>query len=108
MNIETDPAALPKFGMSQPAPRLEDPTLLRGEGRYTDDVSLPGQAYAAMVRSPVAHATIRGLDVAAARAMPGVLAVITHAELEAAVALHAGSPSTTTGSERAKCVRGRV
>ena len=43
--------ALMKFGVGQPVPRKEDPTLLRGEGRYTDDINLPGQAYAVMVRS---------------------------------------------------------
>ncbi len=69
-----DPA-LVKFAVGQGVPRKEDPTLLRGEGRYTDDVNLPGQAYAVMVRSRHAHGTIRRLDLAAARAMPGVLGV---------------------------------
>jgi carbon-monoxide dehydrogenase large subunit len=64
-------------------PRSEDPVLLRGEGRYSDDVSLPGQAYAMMVRSHHAHGVIRGIDMAAARAMPGVLAVYTAADLAA-------------------------
>ena len=49
--------------------------LLRGLGHYTDDVSLPGQAYMAMVRSSVAHGNIRAIDMDAARKMPGVLAV---------------------------------
>ena len=48
---------------------------MRGEGRYTDDVSRPGQAYAVMVRSREAHGVIRSIDTAAAKAMPGVLAV---------------------------------
>ena len=56
---------------------------MRGEGRYTDDVSRPGQAYAVMVRSSVAHGVIRGIDTAAAKAMPGVLAVFTAADLTA-------------------------
>ena len=56
-----DPALL-KFGLGQGVTRKEDPTLLRGEGRYTDDVKLPGQAYAVMVRSRYAHGTIRRLD----------------------------------------------
>jgi aerobic carbon-monoxide dehydrogenase large subunit len=72
-----------KFAIGQPVPRAEDPVLLRGEGHYADDVSLPGQAYAAMVRSPVAHGIIRAIDTTAARAMPGVLAVYTAADLEA-------------------------
>ena len=56
--------------------------LLRGEGRYTDDVSLPGQAYAVMVRSRNAHGVIRAIDVEAARKMPGVLGVYTAADLK--------------------------
>ena len=86
MNIQDDPtrSAYQKFAMGQPVPRSEDPILVRGQGRYTDDVSLDGQAYAAMVRSTHAHGVIRGIDVAAARAMPGVLAVYTGADLAAA------------------------
>src|SRR5512146_409190 len=75
--------ALMKFGVGQPVPRKEDPTLLRGEGRYTDDINLPGQAYAVMVRSRYAHGAIRSIDTAAARAMPGVLGVYTGADLAA-------------------------
>ncbi len=75
--------ALTKFGIGQPVPRMEDPTLLRGEGSYTDDLTLAGQAYAVMVRSRVAHGTIRGIDAEAARAMPGVLGVYTAADLRA-------------------------
>ncbi|MGO4124645.1 xanthine dehydrogenase family protein molybdopterin-binding subunit [Inquilinus sp. YAF38] len=75
-----DSAAL-QFGIGQPVSRMEDPVLLRGEGRYTDDVSLPGQAYAAFVRSPHAHGVIAGIDAEAARAMPGVLAVYTASDL---------------------------
>jgi len=73
--------ALTKFGIGQPVLRSEDPTLVRGEGRYTDDINRPGQAYAAMVRSRDAHGVIRGIDTAVARAMPGVLAVYTAADL---------------------------
>ena len=76
--------ALMKFGIGQPVPRKEDPTLLRGQGRYTDDINLPGQAYAVMVRSRHAHGTIRRIDLAAARAMPGVLGVYAGADLAAA------------------------
>ncbi len=64
-------------GIGQPVRRREDLRLLTGNGRYSDDVNLPGQAYAVMVRSPHAHALIRRIDAAAARAMPGVLAVLT-------------------------------
>ncbi len=74
---------LDRFAIGQPVPRSEDPVLLRGEGHYADDVSLPGQAYAVMVRSGHAHGILREIDTAAARAMPGVLAVYTAAELAA-------------------------
>ena len=57
--------------------RKEDARLLVGRGCYSDDINLPDQAYAAVLRSPHAHALIRAIDVAAARAMPGVLAVLT-------------------------------
>ena len=76
--------ALMKFGVGQPVPRKEDPTLLRGEGRYTDDISLPGQAYAVMVRSKIAHGILKGIDTKAASALPGVLAILTDSDLEAA------------------------
>jgi aerobic carbon-monoxide dehydrogenase large subunit len=71
-----------KFAIGQPVPRAEDPVLLRGDGHYADDVNLPGQAYAVMVRSPIAHGVIRGIDTRAARAMPGVLAILTAADLK--------------------------
>ncbi len=82
--VEDARLATLKFGIGQPVRRTEDPTLLRGAGRYTDDVNLPGQAYAAIVRSPFAHGTIRAIETAAARALPGVRAVYTGADLQAA------------------------
>ena len=81
--MDSTDLALTKFGIGQPVPRMEDPTLLRGEGRYTDDINLAGQAHAVMVRSRVAHGTIRGIDTAEARAMPGVLGLYTAADLGA-------------------------
>ena len=66
--------------IGQPVPRKEDLRLITGKGRYTDDLNLEGQAYAAMVRSPHAHAVIRSIDVGDARAVPGVLAVLTGAD----------------------------
>lgn len=63
--------------IGQPVPRLEDERLVRGDGRYTDDINLEGQAYAAFLRSPHAHALICGIDTQAAREAPGVLAVLT-------------------------------
>ncbi|MFN6955519.1 MAG: xanthine dehydrogenase family protein molybdopterin-binding subunit, partial [Acetobacteraceae bacterium] len=73
-----------KFGLSQPVRRIEDPRLLTGRGRYTDDVPAPAGALRGYVlRSPHAHAAIRGMDTAAARAMPGVHGVFTAADLAA-------------------------
>jgi len=76
--------AVQKFGVGQPVRRKEDDTLLRGKGKYTDDFNLPGQAYAFMVRSSHAHGLIRGIDTAAAKAMPGVLGIWTGADLATA------------------------
>ncbi len=76
--------ALQKYGVGQPVRRKEDDTLVRGKGKYTDDFTLPGQAYCWMVRSSHAHGIIKGIGTAAAKAMPGVLGVWTGKELEAA------------------------
>jgi carbon-monoxide dehydrogenase large subunit len=76
--------AFMKFGVGQSVARTEDPILLRGEGRYTDDINLAGQAYAVMVRSRIAHGLLKGIDAKAARAMPGVLAILTSDDLDAA------------------------
>src|SRR5262249_9604910 len=76
--------ALQKFGIGQPVPRTEDPILVQGRGTYSDDVNLEGQAYAAIVRSRHAHGVIKGIDTSAAQAMPGVIAVYTGMDLEAA------------------------
>ncbi len=84
--------SLTKFGVGQPVRRSEDPTLVRGQGCYTDDVSRPKQAYAVMVRSRDAHGVIRSIDVTAAKAMPGVLAVYTAADLAAYGALKCNMP----------------
>ncbi len=70
-------------GIGKPVLRKEDMRLITGQGRYTDDVSLPGQAHLALARSPHAHATIRGIDTRAARAVPGVIAVLTASDIAA-------------------------
>ncbi len=70
-----------QFGMGQPVRRVEDQRFITGTGQYTDDIALPGMAYALMLRSPHAHARIRSIDTAAARALPGVLDIITAAEV---------------------------
>ena len=68
-------------GIGQPVRRKEDLRLVVGQGRYSDDLNLPGQAYAVMVRSPHAHARIRGIAVDDAVRAPGVIAVLTGADL---------------------------
>jgi carbon-monoxide dehydrogenase large subunit len=72
-----------EFGIGQSVPRFEDPRLLRGQGRFVNDVSLPGQAHMIVLRSPHAAARIRSIDVAAAAGAPGVLAVLTGDDLAA-------------------------
>src|SRR4029077_18378055 len=69
--------AIMNAGIGQTVRRKEDARLVTARGHYSDDFNLPGQAYGAVARSPHAHALIRAVDVAAARAMPGVLAVLT-------------------------------
>jgi carbon-monoxide dehydrogenase large subunit len=73
-----------RFGSGAAVRRVEDPALVQGQGRFTDDVTLPGQAWVAFVRSTCAHGRIVSVDADAARAMPGVLAVFTGADLAAA------------------------
>jgi len=72
-----------KFGIGQPVPRLEDPRLVSGNGKFTDDVNLPGQLYLAMARSPYPHGTISAVDTSAALEAEGVRAVYTAADIEA-------------------------
>ncbi len=72
-----------KFGIGQPVPRFEDPRLVRGGGRYVDDIVLPRMAFGYVLRSPHAHAKIRAIDTAAASAAPGVLALLTGADWRA-------------------------
>ena len=83
MNLQNDPQAFAvmKFGIGQPVPRSEDPILVRGEGCYTDDVKLPGEAYAVIVRSRVPHGVIKAIHTSAARQLPGVLGVYAGADL---------------------------
>ncbi len=70
-----------RFGSGQAVKRIEDPALVAGKGQYTDDVAAPGQAYVAFLRSSYAHARINSIDTSSATEMPGVLAVITGADL---------------------------
>ena len=71
-----------QFGIGQSVTRFEDPRLLKGKGRYLDDINLPDQARGYVLRSPYAHARIISIDVEAARRAPGVLAVYTGEDFE--------------------------
>ncbi len=73
-----------KFGIGQAVPRFEDPRLVRGGGRYVDDMVLPGMAFGCVLRSPHAHARIKAIDTRKAAAAPGVLAVLTGKDWQAA------------------------
>ena len=73
-----------KYGIGRSVSRKEDPRLVRGQGCYTDDIDLPDQAWAAFLRSPIAHGTIERLNIDAARASADVLAVVTAEDLDRA------------------------
>ena len=81
IRVKDEDLAIMKFAIGQPVRRVEDASLLQGRGQYTDDVNRPGQVYCAMVRSQQAHGILRGIDIEAARAMPGVIAIYTGADL---------------------------
>ncbi len=83
-NSPAAPSQPTRFGSGQAVHRLEDDALLAGVGQFTDDVTLPEQTYLFFVRSPYPHARIVAVDTAAALAMPGVLQVVTGADLVAA------------------------
>jgi len=72
-----------EFALGQSVPRFEDPRLIRGGGRYVGDIVLPGMAFGCVLRSPHAHAKIRAIDTSAAKAAPGVLAVLTGKDWQA-------------------------
>jgi aerobic carbon-monoxide dehydrogenase large subunit len=72
-----------KFGLAQSVRRVEDPRLLKGDGRYTDDIVLPGMLHGIVLRSPHAAAKVGTIDTAAARSAPGVKAIYTAADLNA-------------------------
>ncbi len=82
--VNEESLATMKFGVGQPVRRTEDVRLIQGQGQYTDDINAKGQAYAAMVRSTLANGKINKIDIGAAKGMPGVLAVYTGADLDAA------------------------
>ena len=77
--------------MSQPIRRTEDKRFITGKGLYVDDVKMAGAAVGYALRSPYAHAKILSIDIAAAKAMPGVIGIIVGADLEAAGIGHLGA-----------------
>src|SRR5688500_5876561 len=105
MNVQdrSNTLDLNKYGVGQPVPRTEDPVLVQGQGRYTDDLNLPKQAYAAVARSRHAHGFIKSIDSSAAKGMPGVLAVYTGADLTAYGTMKCAVPfKNRDGSEMKK------
>src|ERR1700757_2117111 len=70
-----------EFAIGQPVPRFEDPRLVKGGGRYVADMMFPGTVFGYVLRSPHAHARIRSIDTSKAKALPGVLAVVTAEDL---------------------------
>ena len=90
MNIQTTNRS--GFGIGDRVLRTEDPKLLRGEGRFTDDINLPRQAHAFIVRSTIAHGRIKSIGTQAARAMKGVLGVYTGEDLKAYGTLQSALP----------------
>jgi carbon-monoxide dehydrogenase large subunit len=88
-----------EFAIGQPVARFEDQRLLRGGGRYSDDISLPGMVHGVVVRSPHAHARIVRVDTDAAKAAPGVFAVLTGADW--ASSGHGDLPVSKAGWKRA-------
>lgn len=74
---------IPEFSIGKPVRRSEDPALVQGKGRYSDDIAVEGQLYGVVLRSSHAHGIIKSIDADDARAMPGVLAVYTGADLSA-------------------------
>jgi aerobic carbon-monoxide dehydrogenase large subunit len=87
-----------KFGVGQAVPRFEDARLLRGQGKFLDDINLPNQLYTVFLRSPHAHARIRKIDTTAAAEAPGVVAVYTGADYDAD---KLGSPKATMPRKKA-------
>jgi len=86
-------------GNAPKTPRVEDEVLLRGAGRFVDDIDKDGAAYAVFVRSSHAHARIVAIDIAAARAAPGILAVLTAADMERAGVGNVARPTPFKGRD---------
>ena len=103
MNIQNAATARSATAIGEPVKRKEDSALLRGQGQYTDDIDLPNQVYAYILRSTVAHGRIKSIDIAAAKAMPGVLAVYTGDDVKQYGTLQSALPfKSKDGSEMKK------
>jgi len=111
--LTIDPTRL-KFGIGQPVPRAEDPILLTGRGRYTDDIALPNQAWGVILRSPYAHGVLNRVGAGPARAMPGVLGIWTAADLPEVAPMTCAMPlknadgSPMRGTKRQPLASGKV
>jgi carbon-monoxide dehydrogenase large subunit len=95
-------AVAQRFGSGQSVRRIEDPALVAGKGQYTDDVSLPGQTFLSLQRSPYPHARIAAIDKSAALAVPGVIAVYSGDDLAQAGVKPLGSQPMFPGPGGAK------
>src|SRR5437588_573239 len=108
MNVHDTSGAfdLNRYGVGQPVRRTEDPVLVQGRGRYTDDLNVAGQAYAVFVRSRNGHGVIKGIDTTAAKEMPGVLGIYTGKDLTSYGMLKCAVPfKNRDGSEMKKPAR---
>src|SRR5262249_27385949 len=103
MNIQDAAKLKSAYAIGEPVKRKEDNTLLRGQGRYTDDINLPKQAYAYVLRSSVAHGRIKSIDTSAAKAMKGVLGVYTGEDLKSYGTIQSALPfKSRDGSDMKK------
>ena len=88
-----------KSGIGASSKRREDVRFLTGNGNYTDDINIRGQAYVFFLRSDVAHGTLNSVDTSAAAAMPGVVQIFTGADFEAVGGIPVvGKLRTNTGN----------
>ena len=103
MNIQDTANARSAYAIGQPVKRKEDSTLLRGQGQYTDDIDLPNQAYAYVLRSTIAHGRIKSINTATAKTMPGVLAIYTGEDVKQYGTLQSALPfKSKDGSDMKK------
>src|ERR1044071_1498657 len=103
MNIQDTANSRSAYAIGEPVTRKEDAQLLRGQGRYTDDINLPNQAYAYILRSSVAHGRIKSINTDAAKTMPGVLGIYTGEDLKAYGTIQSALPfKSRDGSDMKK------